>query len=155
MNAGPNPASYLVDLGALPSWVQMLHFTANIAGSGAMGQIRSCTARIKQNNKVAFELKLSGSDFSTQKVLIVLQIYKKDEWRVSAIAAGFEGGLAKLCENYGIAVDDDSEPVEQPQRQQKRPQPREQTKPAAEENYVEVAIDKDDDDFERSDNDWV
>ncbi|MDR0375490.1 MAG: TerD family protein [Treponema sp.] len=162
MDGNANPASYSVDLGSLPSWVQTLHFTANIDGNGNMGQIRSCTARIRQNNKVAFELKLSGSDFSKQKALIVLQIYKKGEWRVGAIAAGFDGGLAQLCKNYGIDLSDDSE--------QERRQSPELTVTQAESPPVQrsasraeaatrtekpVETEKDDDDFERSDNDWV
>lgn len=161
MESNANPAPYLVDLEALPSWVQTLHFTANIDGSGNMGKIRSCTARIKQNNKVMFELKLSGSDFSTQKAVIVLQIYKKGEWRVGAIAAGFDGGLAKLCKNYGIEVSDDSEPTKQSQRQE-RPQshaqvkarPVQQSSPRAEPVAREEKP-EDDDVFECSDNDWV
>jgi stress response protein SCP2 len=173
MEANANPAPYLVDLGALPSCVRALHFTANIDGDGNMGQIESCTACIKQNSKVAFEFKLSGSDFSTQKALIVMQIYKKGEWRVGAIAAGFDGGLAQLCRNYGIEVevDDNSDTAEQPRRQgrsQSSEQAYESAKPrlvqqksaraeptAREEKPAEVAVDKDDDDFEHSDNDWV
>jgi stress response protein SCP2 len=171
MTANANPAPYLVDLGALPSWVQALHFTASIDGGGNMGQIRSCTARIKQDNKVAFELKLSGNDFSTQKALIVLQIYKKGEWRVGAIAAGFDGGLVQLCRNYGIEVDDNSGPTKQSQHQQQsqpcersnteaKLQHGQQNLPRAEpvergKKTVEAMVNKDDDDFEHSDNDWV
>jgi stress response protein SCP2 len=161
MEANANPAPYSVDLEALPSWVQTLHFTVSIDGGGNMGQIRSCTARIMQNNKVLFEMKLSGSDFATQKALIVLQIYKKGEWRVGAIAAGFDGGLAQLCKNYGIEISDDSEPAERstPRVEQSAPRvernaPRSQPV-AKEEKPAGAATEKGDDDFERSDNDWV
>lgn len=46
-----------------------------------------------------------GEDYSVETAVIVAELYKKDgEWRFNAIGSGFSGGLAALCNNYGVAV---------------------------------------------------
>ena len=46
-----------------------------------------------------------GEDFSIETALVVCEIYRHNgEWKFSAIGSGFQGGLAALCQNYGLDV---------------------------------------------------
>ncbi len=42
-------------------------------------------------------------EFSIETALVVCEIYRKNgTWKFNAIGAGFQGGLARICQNYGI-----------------------------------------------------
>ena len=44
-------------------------------------------------------------EFSIETSLVVCEIYKKaGEWKFNALAAGYRGGLAALCQAYGVNV---------------------------------------------------
>ncbi|GHS97777.1 tellurium resistance protein [Synergistales bacterium] len=101
LTQGANTSKYAVNLAALPQTIQKLVFTGSIDGDGTMGQINSCVVSIKQNGQEKLALRLSGKDFQSEKAIIAIEIYKKDVWRVAAIASGFNGGLADLLKNYG------------------------------------------------------
>lgn len=46
-----------------------------------------------------------GKDFSIETAIVVGEIYRYDnEWKFSAVGSGYAGGLAALCESYGIQV---------------------------------------------------
>lgn len=46
-----------------------------------------------------------GEDFSVETALVVCEIYRYNgEWKFSAVGSGFQGGLAALCQNYGLEV---------------------------------------------------
>jgi len=66
-----------------------------------MGNIRVHSFCIKQNGSSLLTLNLSGSDFSQEKAIITVEIYRKDTWRINTIARGFNGGLGDLLRNYG------------------------------------------------------
>ena len=45
---------------------------------------------------------MGGSDFRTERAIISLELYRKDsDWRISATASGFNGGLPELLRHYG------------------------------------------------------
>jgi tellurium resistance protein TerD len=44
-------------------------------------------------------------EFSIETALVVCEIYRYNrEWKFNAVAAGYQGGLAALCQNYGLAT---------------------------------------------------
>lgn len=46
-----------------------------------------------------------GEDYSIETAVVVAEIYRNNgEWKFNAIGSGFSGGLAALCNNYGLAV---------------------------------------------------
>lgn len=46
-----------------------------------------------------------GEDFSVETAIVVCELYRHGaEWKFSAVGSGFEGGLASLCQNYGLDV---------------------------------------------------
>ncbi|MBQ7561018.1 MAG: TerD family protein [Synergistaceae bacterium] len=44
---------------------------------------------------------LTGQDFNNERAIISIEIYRKDGWRIAAIANGFNGGLGDLLKFYG------------------------------------------------------
>ena len=96
-----NNATFKVNLNSLPASIQKLVFTVSIDGNSTMGNISNFTFSVNQNGANAINLKLSGTDFSQEKAIIAIEVYRKDSWRFNAIARGFNGGLADLLRNYG------------------------------------------------------
>ena len=46
-----------------------------------------------------------GEDFPIETALVVCEIYRNgSEWKFSAVGSGFQGGLAALCNHYGLDV---------------------------------------------------
>lgn len=66
-----------------------------------MGNIISHTLNIKQNQQIVADMTLTGKDFLTEKAIIAIAIYKKDVWRLAAVASGSNGGLGDLLRAYG------------------------------------------------------
>ena len=110
--AAQNSAVFKIDLSRIPANIRKLVFTVSIDGSGVMGEIGSHTLKIRQNGAEALSLSLSGGDFQQEKAIITAEIYKKEVWRINAVARGFNGGLEDLLNNYGgEAVNDPPTPA--------------------------------------------
>lgn len=46
-----------------------------------------------------------GEDFSVETAVVVAELYRHNgEWKFNAVGSGFAGGLAALCNNYGLSV---------------------------------------------------
>ena len=94
-------AKFIINLNVLPASIQKLVFTVSIDGNGTMGDISSHNLTIRQGYGDSLNLNLSGADFQREKAIIAIEIYKKDVWRVAAVANGFNGGLGDLLRAYG------------------------------------------------------
>ncbi|MDR1314010.1 MAG: TerD family protein [Deltaproteobacteria bacterium] len=93
----PGRADFSADLGKLPQAIDRLVFTANADGQGEMSAIQSLEADFAGS----LRLSLSGKDFSREKAVIVLEVYRKDGWRVAFTASGFNEGLPALLRHFG------------------------------------------------------
>lgn len=96
-----NSAKFRVNLADIPVSISKLVFTASIDGDTTMGNINSCTFSLGQNGSASLKLNLSGTDFQQEKAIITVEIYRKDGWRINAVARGFNGGLGDLLRSYG------------------------------------------------------
>lgn len=101
MNSNSGSTSFKVNLNKLPQTINKLVFTASIDGNGTMGNINSHTLDIIQDPQCTFRLTAGGNDFSGEKAIISIEIYRKGVWRVSAVARGFNGRLSALLASYG------------------------------------------------------
>ena len=105
-------ACFTLQLSRLPLSVNKLVFTVSIDGAGSMGQIRTHSLSILQNGREVIGLSLTGNDFRDEKAIISVEIYRKDVWRIAAVARGFNGGLGDLLRAYGgEEAEDDASPV--------------------------------------------
>ena len=96
-----NSAFFVLNLSKLPTSIQKLVFTVSIDGNSTMSSITGHSFTLKQNGNSVLNLKLNGSDFKQEKAIITVEIYRKDTWRINAVARGFNGGLGDLLRNYG------------------------------------------------------
>ncbi len=96
-----NISRFNINLSKLPLDINKLVFTASIDGNGTMDEISKHNFYLSQNNNVKIFMELSGSDFKSEKAIISIEIYRKDEWRIAAIANGFNGGLYTLLAAFG------------------------------------------------------
>ncbi len=100
-----------INLSLVPSSITKIALTVTIydaeVRSQNFGQVNNAFIRIY--NEVTGEEILRydlGEDFSIETAAVFGELYKYgDEWKFNAIGSGYQGGLAALCNNYGIEVE--------------------------------------------------
>ena len=100
----------LVDLSLIPSNISKVAFTVTIYDAESrrqnFGQVSNAFIRIVDEETdeelIRYDL---GEDFSIETAVVVGELYRHNgEWKFNAIGSGFQGGLAALCDHYGIEV---------------------------------------------------
>ncbi|PNV32832.1 stress protein [Streptomyces sp. DH-12] len=109
--------SFRVTLDRIPQQIKKLSFTATIDGAGQMSQIGPGYIRIVAGGEEVARYPFSGSEFSTERAVMLGDFYFKDVWRFAAVGQGFDGGLDALLRNFGGEVAED-EPTAEPQQPQ-------------------------------------
>ncbi|MFJ7770773.1 TerD family protein [Streptomyces sp. NPDC097107] len=108
--------SFRVTLDRIPPQVQKLSFTATIDGAGQMSQVGPGYIRIVAGGEEVARYPFSGSEFSTERAVMLGDFYLKDVWRFAAVGQGFDGGLDALLRNFGGEVAEEEAPEpQQPQ----------------------------------------
>ena len=100
-----------IDLSKIPANITKIAFTVTIYDAEArrqnFGQVSNSFVRIF--NEVTGEEILRydlGEDFSIETAVVFGELYKNgDEWKFNAIGSGYQGGLAALCNSYGVDVE--------------------------------------------------
>ena len=99
-----------IDLSKVPANIEKIAFTVTIYDAESrrqnFGQVSNAYIRIvdevTNTEIIRFDL---GEDFSIETAVVVGELYKHNgEWKFNAIGSGFGGGLAALCNHYGIEV---------------------------------------------------
>ena len=109
----PDGARYTLKLSAVPDFINRLVFTVSIDGNKTMGEMNSLETKVYQSGAKDIEMILGGNDFSNEKAVIVMEIYRKDVWRIGFVASGFDGGLSALLKYFG-GEEVVNEPVQEP-----------------------------------------
>ncbi|MDT0611716.1 TerD family protein [Streptomyces lancefieldiae] len=108
--------SFRVTLDRIPPQIQKLSFTATIDGAGQMSQVGPGYLRIVAGGEEVARYPFSGSEFSTERAVMLGDFYLKDVWRFAAVGQGFDGGLDALLRNFGGEVAEEEAPAaQQPQ----------------------------------------
>jgi tellurium resistance protein TerD len=99
-----------VDLSKVSADVTKVAFTVTIHEADArrqnFGQVRNAFIRVvnAETNEELARYDLS-EDASTETAMNFGELYKHNgEWKFRAVGQGYAGGLAALCENYGLQV---------------------------------------------------
>jgi len=100
----------VIDLSKVPENVEKIDFTVTIYEADErkqnFGQVENAFIRVV--NKVSGEELIRydlGEDFSIETAVVIGELYRnKGEWKFNAIGSGFSGGLAALCNNFGVNV---------------------------------------------------
>ncbi|MFF9280682.1 TerD family protein [Streptomyces griseosporeus] len=110
--------SFRVTLDRIPPQIQKLSFTATIDGAGQMSQIGPGYLRIVAGGEEVARYSFNGSEFTTERAVMLGDFYLKDVWRFAAVGQGFDGGLEALLKNFGGEVLEEETPAAPPQQQQ-------------------------------------
>lgn len=109
-----------INLSAVPPHIHRVAFTITIHDAQMkgqnFGQISNAYVRIfnELNNEELIRFNL-GRDFTVETAIVTAELYRHNgEWKFNAIASGFQGGLAALCGNFGVTVDDAPAPAAPP-----------------------------------------
>jgi tellurium resistance protein TerD len=97
-----------VDLTAIPADVEKVSFTVTIDQADSRGQ----NFGMVENAYIHIIDEATGTelirydlteDFSVETAIVAAELYRHGgEWKFNAVGAGFSGGLAALCKNFGI-----------------------------------------------------
>jgi stress response protein SCP2/uncharacterized protein (AIM24 family) len=105
--------SFRVTLDRVPPAVQKLAFTATIDGDGQMSQVAPGYIRLVAGGEEVARYAFTGAEFSTERAVMLADVYLKDVWRFAAVGQGFDGGLAALLRNFGGEVAEEEPAAEQ------------------------------------------
>ncbi|GAU65341.1 tellurite resistance protein [Streptomyces sp. NBRC 110611] len=111
--AGDNE-SFRVTLDKIPPHIQKLCFTAALDGAGQVSQIGPGYIRIVAGGEEVARYPFHGSEFSTERAVMLGDFYLKDVWRFAAVGQGFDGGLEALLTNFGGEVAEEAEAQPEP-----------------------------------------
>ena len=107
-----------IDLSRIPRHVEKISLTATIYDADKRRQnfsmIRGAALKIfgARGELATFPLE----NFSVETAIVLGEIYRyKGAWKFNATGAGFSGGLAALCNNFGIDVKDAQPPAPPPE----------------------------------------
>ncbi|MFC8832948.1 TerD family protein [Streptomyces griseoincarnatus] len=112
--------SFRVTLDRIPQQIKKLSFTATVDGAGQMSQIGPGYIRIVAGGEEVARYPFNGSEFTTERAVMLGDFYFKDVWRFAAVGQGFDGGLDALLRNFGGEVAEDEPAAPEPQQ---APQP--------------------------------
>ena len=99
-----------IELSKVPANISRIAFTVTIYDAEQrrqnFGQVSNAYVRIfDESNGVELLRYDLGEDFSIETAAVFGELYKNGaEWKFNAIGSGFGGGLAALCNHYGIDV---------------------------------------------------
>ncbi|MDG9702218.1 TerD family protein [Streptomyces sp. DH37] len=105
--------SFRVTLDRIPANIRKLSFTATIDGAGQMSQTEPGYLRIVAGGEEVARYSFDGSEFTTERAVMLGDFYLKDVWRFAAVGQGFDGGLEALLKHFGGEVAEE-EPAPEP-----------------------------------------
>ena len=110
-NIDNNSEQLKINISKIPTEVTRIAFTLTINDAESLkqnfSQIKNITLQIISEDSNEELLKYTlDDDFSIETAIVVAEIYRyKEDWKFNAIGAGFQGGLAALCNNFGIDIE--------------------------------------------------
>ncbi|WP_327353562.1 TerD family protein [Streptomyces sp. NBC_01304] len=105
--------SFRVTLDRIPPQIHKLSITATIDGAGQMSQIAPGYLRIVAGGEEVARYPFNGTEFSTERAVMIGDFYLKDVWRFAAVGQGFDGGLDALLKNFGGEVAEEQQAAPQ------------------------------------------
>lgn len=98
-------------LSNVPQHIQKIAFSITIHDAAAKGQsfsqISNAYVRVLNEQTGEELLRFNLQQFTVETALVVAELYRhQNEWKFNAIGSGFQGGLAALCRNFGLEVEE-------------------------------------------------
>ena len=105
-----------IQLHKVPDAIQKIVFTVTIHEAAERGQnfgmVSNAYIRITNEENDDELIRFDLSDlFRTETAVVVGELYRHDgQWRFAAVGSGYQGGLAALCDAYGIRIEGEDVP---------------------------------------------
>lgn len=103
-----HPAGFVLKLDRIPDDVDRLvlglELRARGPGPAEASALGVCHATVRQQGNEAVQYDFAGRDFGRETALQVVEIYRKEGWRMMAVGAGFLGGLRAMASQYGARL---------------------------------------------------
>ena len=101
--------SIKIDLQKIPARIKKISFTATIYDAEKRHQnfskVSGAVLKIFSTSTGAEIFSFTPERFNIETAIVLCEIYRyKGDWKFNAVGAGFNGGLAALCKNFGIEV---------------------------------------------------
>lgn len=98
-----NKDTFYIDFSLLPKTIKKIILSISIDGNGNIKEvINEGTIKFSNEKEVVASFNFKGQEYTTEKSIVLLEIYLKDNiWRSNIIASGFNGGLGDILRNYG------------------------------------------------------
>lgn len=94
-------ADFQINLDSVPESVQKLVFVATLDGPGTMSQVGQARCSLHAQDQEVAVYNAHGTDFGSERAVMMMEVYRKGEWRMAAVGQGFDGGLQALLEHFG------------------------------------------------------
>ncbi|WP_342504895.1 TerD family protein [Sporosarcina sp. FSL K6-2383] len=94
----------------IPANIEKVSFAVTIHDAEArnqnFGMVSNAFIRIVNEDSNAELVRYDlGEDFSIETAVVVGELYRHNgEWKFSAVGSGYQGGLAALCNDFGLQV---------------------------------------------------
>ncbi len=105
---------FRINLDRVPASIGRLSFCAALDGAGSAAAISAGYLRVVAGGTEVLRYPFTGADFSSERAVMIGDVYRKGVWRVAAIGQGFQGGLAELIQSYGGEVAEEAPPAPAP-----------------------------------------
>ncbi len=102
--------SVQVDLSKVSAQIEKIAITVTIHDAQSrgqnFGQIANAFIRVvNQDNNIEIVRFDLAEDYSTETAMVFGEVYRHNgEWKFRAVGQGYAGGLAAMCQQYGISV---------------------------------------------------
>lgn len=103
----PDDGRITLDLDRLDHRVQRISVVYSVYAGGparSFAQVRNARVAIFSRGRERIAFALDGLTSETTIVAVEIYLYK-GEWKLCAVGAGYRDGMARLCNHYGIEVE--------------------------------------------------
>ncbi|WP_049681534.1 TerD family protein [Peribacillus loiseleuriae] len=105
---------YEVNLERVSSHIQKIPFVLTIHESAHTKQTFQNISQLRLQIRNGYThlplLTFRMDDFTNETALILFELYRyKNQWKINAVGSGYFGGLADICKEYGLTVEDPSD----------------------------------------------
>lgn len=102
---GEGPGRFAVELARLPADAARVVFAIGMSEAGRSSglnasNIRSAVVTVSADGEEAFVYRVAKADLGRETAICLVELYRKDGWRITATGAGFLGGLPSLISRY-------------------------------------------------------
>ena len=114
---GGDRDGFAFDLQRIPDAIHRLVLVAVVDGDATLSDVLGGHVRFIQAGLETMRFEIRAEFFVNEKAAMLTEFYRRqDAWRVSAVAQGFDGGLAAVVNHFGGTVDQEASKDERPPR---------------------------------------